>query len=117
MRRFPDGWQRLVLPQWSAHIAARVIRFVKPARHARWFLGGARGLAAWLATARDAPPIERFTLPLALHGEVFSDRVPGALGMTLGPKNTLLTLLVGSRAKGVVYAIALDPSRVACAIP
>jgi glucose/arabinose dehydrogenase len=60
------------------------------------------------ATARDALPIERLSLPPGFHVEVLSDQVPGARGMALGPKGTLF---VGSRAQGNVYAITLDPSR------
>jgi len=61
-----------------------------------------------LATARDALPIERLSLPQGFYVEVLSDQVPGARGMALGPKGTLF---VGSRAQGNVYAITLDPSR------
>ncbi|WP_150589476.1 hypothetical protein [Pandoraea eparura] len=71
-------------------------------------------MTPWLTAARGAPRIERLALPLGLHVEVFSDRVPGALGVTLGAKGTLF---VGSRAQGVVYDTTLEPSRVTCAIP
>ncbi|WP_150576940.1 PQQ-dependent sugar dehydrogenase [Pandoraea aquatica] len=64
--------------------------------------------APQLATARDALPIERLSLPQGFYVEVLSDQVPGARGMALGPKGTLF---VGSRAQGNVYAITLDPSR------
>lgn len=108
MQRFPGGWQRLARPQWSVRVAARVIHLVKHIRQVGLFFGAVLALIPLLATARDALPIERLVLPPGFHVEVLSDRVPGARGLTLGPKGTLF---VGSRAQGVVYAITLDPSR------
>ncbi|WP_411829162.1 PQQ-dependent sugar dehydrogenase [Pandoraea sputorum] len=72
------------------------------------FIGAALTCVPQLATARDALPIERLSLPQGFYVEVLSDQVPGARGMALGPKGTLF---VGSRAQGNVYAITLDPSR------
>lgn len=80
-------------------------------RIAAWvviLIGAALACVPQLATARDALPIERLSLPQGFHVEVLSDQVPGARGMTLGPRGTLF---VGSRAQGNVYAITLDPSR------
>lgn len=113
MRRFPDGWQPSFRPQWLARLAARDARLGSRAQRTGALLA-ANVLAAGLAigpataTARDALPIERLSLPPGFHVEVLSDQVPGARGMALGPKGTLF---VGSRAQGNVYAITLDPSR------
>lgn len=113
MRRFPDGWQPTFLPQWLARLASCGVRLGRRAQRAGALLTAnvlAAGLAVVpaLAAARDALPIERLSLPPGFHVEVLSDQVPGARGMTLGPKGTLF---VGSRAQGNVYAITLDPSR------
>ncbi|WP_246174513.1 PQQ-dependent sugar dehydrogenase [Pandoraea bronchicola] len=89
-------------------ISVRVSRLAQYARQVGRFIGTAIALAPQLATARDALPIERLTLPPGFYVEVLSDQVPGARGMVLGPKGTLF---VGSRAQGDVYAITLDPSR------
>ncbi|WP_322881860.1 PQQ-dependent sugar dehydrogenase [Pandoraea sputorum] len=98
MRRFPDGYSFSFLLPWPTRIAARVVILI----------GAALTCAPQLATARDALPIERLSLPQGFYVEVLSDQVPGARGMALGPKGTLF---VGSRAQGNVYAITLDPSR------
>lgn len=108
MRRFPDGWQHPLRPQRPIRISVRVSRLAQYARQVGRFIGTAIALAPQLATARDALPIERLTLPPGFYVEVLSDQVPGARGMVLGPKGTLF---VGSRAQGDVYAITLDPSR------
>ena len=57
------------------------------------------GLAA--ATSA-ADRLDRITLPPGFTIEVFSDAVPGARSMALSPAGTLF---VGTRDKGVVYAI------------
>ncbi|MCE4058803.1 PQQ-dependent sugar dehydrogenase [Pandoraea sputorum] len=98
MRRLPDGYSFSALLPWPMRIAARVAIFI----------GAALTCVPQLATARDALPIERLSLPQGFYVEVLSDQVPGARGMALGPKGTLF---VGSRAQGNVYAITLDPSR------
>ena len=57
------------------------------------------GLAA---APSAADRLDRITLPAGFTIDVFSDAVPGARSMTLSPAGTLF---VGTREKGVVYAI------------
>ncbi|VVD76886.1 putative soluble quinoprotein glucose/sorbosone dehydrogenase [Pandoraea horticolens] len=108
MRRFLDGWYPPFRRQRPTRVDTPLGRLVRYARRTRLMIGAALAVAPQFATARDALPIERLTLPPGFHVEVLSDQVPGARGMVLGPKGTLF---VGSRAQGDVYAITLDPSR------
>ena len=55
-----------------------------------------------VAAAAAADRLDRITLPPGFTIEVFSDAVPGARSMALSPAGTLF---VGTREKGVVYAI------------
>ena len=55
-----------------------------------------------VAAAPAADRLDRITLPPGFTIEVFSDAVPGARSMALSPAGTLF---VGTREKGVVYAI------------
>jgi len=59
------------------------------------------GLAAG-AGAAGRPVADTVTVPAGFVIELFSDEVPGARSMTLSPAGTLF---VGTRDKGVVYAI------------
>ena len=51
---------------------------------------------------RAAPPIQRLTLPPGFHLSIFSDQVPAAREMALGPDGTVY---VGSMDAGKVYAL------------
>ena len=55
-----------------------------------------------VAAAAAADRLDRIALPPGFTIEVFSDAVPGARSMALSPAGTLF---VGTREKGVVYAI------------
>jgi len=55
-----------------------------------------------VAAAAAADRLDRLALPPGFTIEVFSDAVPGARSMALSPAGTLF---VGTRDKGVVYAI------------
>jgi len=55
-----------------------------------------------VAAAAAADRLDRLALPPGFTIEVFSDAVPGARSMALSPAGTLF---VGTREKGVVYAI------------
>ena len=47
-------------------------------------------------------PVQDLRMPVGFHAEVFSDDVPGARSLALGPKGTVF---VGTRDEGTVYAL------------
>lgn len=111
MRRIPDGRHRVrrtPTTTWLARLAGQIAGHVRHASPTYLLASVIFALAPSLSNARDALPIERLALPPGFYVEVLSDQVPGARGMSLGPKGTLF---VGSRGQGKVYAITLDPSR------
>ena len=57
---------------------------------------------AFAASSAGRLSVDLITLPPGFALEVFADDVPGARSMTLSPAGTLF---VGTRDKGVVYAI------------
>lgn len=81
---------------------------------------GAAILAAmWAAgcsltgAARGAPPVERITLPPGFHIAVYAADVPGARSLALGAGGTVF---VGTRARGMVYALPRAGDRAGKAI-
>jgi len=61
----------------------------------------AAGLAATACSGRDLP-VDRIQVPEGFHVEVFSDSVPNARSLRLGPRGTVF---VGTRSDGRVYAV------------
>ncbi|HEX7369575.1 MAG TPA: PQQ-dependent sugar dehydrogenase [Rhodanobacteraceae bacterium] len=59
-------------------------------------------LASVALAARAAPPLQQLKVPPGFHVAVYSDQVPNAREMTLGPHGTVF---VGSMRAGKVYAL------------